>query len=167
MRLIKPFLAVCLIFAASMALGADEAAVRVEPSNLQGPRTLQQQTQTAVIRDYLEAWQSFQAALEQNRAGLLDADFVGTAKDKLTSTIQEQAKLGIHIRYEDRAHDVKIIFYSPDGLSVQLIDKVDYDVQVVDHDKVQASEPVSARYIVVLTPSEVRWRVRVFQAARD
>jgi hypothetical protein len=163
----KPFLAVCLIFAASTALGADEAAVRVEPSNLQGPRTLQQQTQTAVIRDYLEAWQSFRAALEQNRAGLLDSDFVGTAKDKLTGTIQEQAKLGIHIRYEDRAHDVKIIFYSPDGLSVQLIDKVDYDVQVVDHDKVQASEPVSARYIVVLTPSEVRWRVRVFQAARD
>ena len=167
MRLMKPFLAVCLIFAASTALGADEAAVRVEPSNLQGPRTLQQQTQTAVIRDYLEAWQSFRAALEQNHASLLDSDFVGTAKDKLTGTIQEQAKLGIHIRYEDRAHDVKIIFYSPDGLSVQLIDKVDYDVQVVDHDKVQASEPVSARYIVVLTPSEVRWRVRVFQAARD
>lgn len=167
MRLIKPFLAVCLIFAASTALGADEAAVRIEPSNLQGPRTLQQQTQTAVIRDYLEAWQSFRTALEQNRASLLDSDFVGTAKGKLTDTIQEQAKLGIHIRYEDRAHDVKIIFYSPDGLSVQLIDKVDYDVQVVDHDKVQASEPVSARYIVVLTPSEVRWRVRVFQAALD
>ena len=167
MRLIKPFLAVCLVFAASSALGADEAAVRVEPSNLQGPRTLQEQTRTAVIRDYLEAWQSLRAALEQNRAGLLDSDFVGTAKDKLTGTIQEQAKMGVHTRYEDRAHDVKIIFYSPDGLSVQLIDKVDYDVQVVDHDKVQADERVSARYIVVLTPSEVRWRVRVFQAARD
>ena len=61
---------------------------------------------------------------------LLDADFVGAAKDKLAETIQQQAALGIRTRYQDRAHDIQIIFYSPDGLSIELKDKVDYDVQV-------------------------------------
>jgi hypothetical protein len=48
-----------------------------------------------------------------------------------------------------------------------LTDNVDYDVQVVDHDKVTTTQRVSARYIVVLTPAEVRWRVRVFQAVPE
>jgi len=35
---------------------------------------------------------------------------------------------------------------------------------MLDHDKLQTTQQVRARYIVVLTPAEVRWRVRVFQA---
>jgi hypothetical protein len=46
---------------------------------------------------------------------------------------------------------------------VELIDKVEYDVQIIDRDKVKATQRVTGRYIVVLTPAEVRWRVRVFQ----
>jgi hypothetical protein len=56
------------------------------------------------------------------------------------------------------------VYYSPEGLSIQLIDNVEYDVEILDHDKVQTTQRVHARYIVVLTPAEVRWRVRVFQA---
>ena len=103
-------------------------------------------------------------ALDKNDAGLLDQDFIGTARDKLAEGIQQQAALGIHARYQDKSHDIQIVFYSPEGLSIELTDDVQYDVQVLDHDKVQTTQQVRARYIVVLTPAEVRWRVRVFQA---
>jgi hypothetical protein len=159
----KFLLVMCTVFAATFPLRADQSAVRVEPTNLHGPRPLVKQTETAVIRDYLQAWQSVSAALEQNRADLLDRDFVGAAKDKLTDTIQEQARLGLSTRYQDRSHDLQIVYYSPEGLSIQLIDNVEYDVEILDHDKIQTTQRVRARYIVVLTPAEVRWRVRVFQ----
>ena len=163
MTMMKPLLIVFSIFAMPFALLADQAAVRVEPSDLQGPRQLQQQTATAAIRDYLQSWQGLSAALEQNRADLLDPDFVGTARDKLANTVHEQAALGIHTRYRDRSHDLRIVLYSPEGLSIQLIDNVEYDEQVLDQDKVLTTQRVHARYIVVLTPAEMRWRVRIFQ----
>lgn len=153
-----------LMVAMPAALFADEPTVQVEPSNLQRPRPLEKQTETAVIRDYLRSWQSLCAALEQNRPDLLNQNFVGTALDKLTDTMHQQAALGIHTRYLDRAHDLRVVFYSPEGLSIQLIDNCDYDQQVLDHEKVLSTQRVHARYIVVLTPSEVRWRVRILQA---
>lgn len=165
--MIKSLLIGCSLLVATTGFGADQAAVRVEPTNLQSPRHLEKQTEAAVIRDYLQAWQSFDTAFDQNRIELLDRDFVGSAKDKLASTIHEQAKLGIHTRYQDRAHDLQIVFYSPEGLSIQLIDNVEYDVQVLDHDKVQTTQKVKTRYIAVLTPSEVRWRVRIFQSTPE
>ncbi len=151
-----------------MSAGAmAQAAVHVEPVHLQGPRILADQTATAVVKNYIESWQSLKAALEQNRSELLDRDFVGTAKQKLTDTIQQQAKLGMRTTYQDRSHDIQIVFYSPEGLSVELIDNVEYDVQISDKDKVIATQPVHARYVVVMTPTEVRWRVRVLQAAAE
>jgi hypothetical protein len=104
------------------------------------------------------------SALEQNRADLLDADFVGTAKEKLAATVQEQTKLGIQTRYRDTSHDLQLVFYSPEGLSIQLLDTVEYDLQVLDHDKLQTTQHIRAQYVAVLTPTEVRWKVRLFQA---
>lgn len=149
------------------ALLAAQPVVHVEPPHLHGPRQLQDQTATAVVRDYLESWQSLTAALRQNRADLLDRDFVGTAKDKLTDTIHQQAALGIHTRYQDRTHNIQIIFYSPDGLSVQLVDNVEYDERVLDHKKVLSMQHTHTRYTVVMTPAETRWRVRIFQAETE
>jgi hypothetical protein len=165
--MLKPLLILCTVFAAASNYGAAQATVRVEPENLKGPRVLEDQTKTTVIRDYLQAWQGLNAAMGQNRADLLSADFVGTSKDKLADTIEQQAALGIRTRYRDVSHDLQIVFYSPEGLSVELTDKVEYDVEVLDHDKVTATHRVSARYVVVMTPAEVRWRVRVFQAVPD
>jgi hypothetical protein len=161
----KPFPILCAFFTAFSSLGFAQIAVRVESPTLQGPRPLPEQTGTAAIRDYLQSWQSLKAALEQNRTDLLDPAFVGTAKDTLTATIEQQTALGIRTRYQDRSHDIKIVFYSPEGLSIELIDGVEYDVQILDHDGVKTTQHVSARYVIVLTPAEVRWRVRVFQAA--
>ena len=165
--MLKSLLILCIVFNTASSLGAGQASVRVEPANLQGPRPLQEQTGTTAIRDYLQSWESFRAALEQNRADLLDPDFVGIAKERLADTIQKQTTLGIRTRYVDRAHDLQIVFYSPEGLSIELTDNVEYDVQVLDQNKVTMTQRMSARYIVVLTPAEVRWRVRVFQAVPE
>jgi hypothetical protein len=154
-------------FAATVVSMAAQVPVRVAPVHLQGPRTLEEQTQAAVTRDYLQAWQGFHAALEQNRPELLEADFVGTAKDRLTDTIQQQNKLGIRTQYQDSSHDLQILFYSPDGLSIELTDKVEYDVQLIDHEKLLTTQRERVRYIVVLTPAEVRWKVRVFQSVPE
>ena len=160
----NPILIACSICAAMFVFASDQPAVRVEPTDSLGPRTLEKQTKAAVVRDYLEAWGSFSRAFEQNQASHLDADFVGVAREKLEDTIREQAKLGIRTRYRDGAHDIQLIFYSPEGLSIQLVDTVEYDVQILDHEKVLTAEHVRGRYVAVLTPTEVRWKVRVFQA---
>ena len=162
--MVRPLLILCAFVAATSGVGAAQAAVRVEPVHLQGSRVLQEQTQTAVIRNYLQGWETMGAAFDQNRADLLDRDFVGTARDKMAEAIQQQTAAGIHTRYQDKSHDIQIVFYSPEGLSIQLIDNVDYVVQVLNRDKVESTQQVRARYIAVLTPTEVRWRVRVLQA---
>ena len=152
------------LIAAGSVFGAAQSSVRVSQGNYQGPRTIEDQTRNAAIRDYLRSWQGMRDAFEQNRADLLDRDFVGLAKDELASTIQQQTQLGIHTRYQDRSHDVQFLFYSPEGLSIELADNVEYDVEVFDRKHSQAVERVHARYLVVLTPSESRWLVRVIQA---
>lgn len=152
------------IFVVASMTAAAQATVHVEPAHLTGPRELAEQTQQGAIRDYLESWKTMREALNENQPALLNQYFVGTAKDKLTQTIHEQAAQGIRTRYTDKAHDLQIVFYSPEGLSIELQDNVDYEVQVFDHDKSLSTQQVHARYIVVLTPAEVRWRVRVLQA---
>jgi hypothetical protein len=154
----------CVFFATVSTVALAQATVRVEPANLQGPRPLPEQTGAAAIRDYIESWQNLNAAFEQNRTDLLDQAFVGTARDKLAQTIQQQAALGIRTRYQDRSHDIQIVFYSPDGLSIEMIDTAKYDVQILDRGGVKTTQHLNARYVIVMTPAEVRWRVRVFQA---
>jgi len=160
----KPFLIAGSVLATLLVWGSDQPAVRVEPTDSVGPRTLEKQTETAVVRDYLQAWHSLSDALDRNRVDTLNRDFVGTAKEKLVDTIREQAKLGIQTRYQDRKHDIQLVFYSPEGLSIQLVDTVEYDVQLLDHEKPLTTQHVRARYVAVLTPTEVQWKVRVFQA---
>ena len=160
----KAFMTLCAGFATISHSMAAQVAVRVEPMSFQSTHPFPEQSKAAVVRDYLHAWQGLRAALEHNQPELLEADFVGTAKDKLADTVHQQGKLGIRTRYQDRSHDLQILFYSPDGLSIELTDKVEYDVQVIDHDKVISTQRESARYLVVLAPAEVRWRVRIFQS---
>ena len=150
-------------FAFAICGVAAQPTVQVDASQVQGPRQLEEQTKSAAVRGYLQAWQSMSEALAQNRVDALDSDFLGTARDKLADTIAEQAKLGIQTRYQDRSHHIQFVFYSPEGLSIELVDQVEYDVQVSDHDKSISTVPVSTRYVVVLTPSEVSWKVRVMQ----
>lgn len=153
-----------VMLSTSGALAADHGSVQVEPAHLQGPRPLATQTESAVVRDYLQAWQSLGAAMEQNRPELLDENFVGLAKEKLAAAVAEEGKLELHTHYQERTHDIKIVFYSPDGLSIQLVDTIEYEEQLLDQGKVITVQPVHARYVAVLTPTEVQWKVRVLQA---
>ncbi len=165
--MLKSILALCVAFAAIPKSSVAQAIVRVDAAKLEAPRPLNEQTRSAAIRDYLQAWQSMREALAQNRADLLDEDFVGNAKDELATRVRDQTALGISTRYQDRSHNIQLLFYSPDGLSIELADTTEYDVQVFNHGKLLATDPEHARYIVVLTPSEVRWRVRILQRASE
>jgi hypothetical protein len=129
-----------------------------------GPRVLETQTRASVERDYLLAWQSLGRALSENRPDLLNEYFVGLAKDKLADTIREQQKAGIQTIYGDPTHDFAVVFYSPDGLSIQLLDKVSYRMEVRDHGRALGSGQVSSRYVAVMTPTETKWKVRILQA---
>ena len=162
--MLKSLFMISAFTTALSAFAADQPTVHVEQPHLQGPRELQQQTAKAVVQDYLDAWQSMGKALDQNRPDLLDRDFTGAAKDKLAATIKEQSAAGVRTAYRDSSHDVQILFYSPEGLSIQLSDNVEYELQLSSGGKSIGTQQVKTRYIVVLTPSEVRWRVRIFQA---
>ena len=160
----RRLLTVACAFALAVPLLADQPSVQVQPPDLHGSRPVEERTGQAVVRDYLESWQKFGAALDQNQATLLDPDFVGTAREKLAATIAAQQKMGIHTHYEAASHNLQIVFYSPQGSSIQLIDDVEYDEQVVNNSAVLATQHMKARYLVVMTPAERRWKVRVFQA---
>jgi hypothetical protein len=162
--MIMRLLAVTCALTLPMFAATDQPSVHIQLPQLGGSRPLEKQTETSVIKDYLQSWTALESALDQNKASLLDAYFVGTARGKLGNTIDEQMRLAIHTRYVEHAHDLQIVFYSPEGLSIQMIDTVDYDEQVLDHDKILATKRMKKRYLVVLTPAEVRWRVRILQA---
>lgn len=147
---------------ASFAFG--EASVRVEPIENVGPRTLEKQTAEKLVHDYLEAWQSLGAAFEQNRPAELDTSFIGVAREKLEAAIHQQQAAGIQTRYMDRSHDLKFAFYSSEGLSIELFDTVVYDIALLDHQRVVGVRHLRSRYVVVFTPTEVRWKVRFLQA---
>ena len=82
------------ICATLLLTGFQQPAVQVDPDS-GGPRNLEAQTRAAVVRDYLQAWKSLNGALQENRADLLDASFVGIAKEKLTDTVREQQALSM------------------------------------------------------------------------
>lgn len=153
------------ILAVVLLSASTEPTLRVAPMDSVGPREVEDQTRTSVIRDYLQGWKMMGEALSQNRADLLDSTFVGKAKEKLASTIQEQQKLGLQTSYQAKSHDIKVVFYSPEGLSLQLLDDVEYDVDVRKGGQSIGSNHVRARYVAVLSPTETKWKVRILQGA--
>jgi len=154
-------LAVLVLFA-SLAVAQDLPSVQLNTNNVTG-KQLEDLTQKAVARDYAKAWSTFAKAMETNNADLVDGDFVGVAADKLTAGIEQQAKSGLHQRYVDHGHKVDVLFYSPDGTSMQLRDTTQLEVQLLEGDKVLHSDNVTRQYISLMTPTEVRWKVRVLQ----
>ena len=159
--------AICVIlFPVLASLAIAEANVRVDASMPASPRPLEPRTEHAAVQDYLQSWTAMDSAFRQNRADLLGQDFVGGAMKQISNTIKEQSALGIQTRYRDISHDIRFLFYSPEGMSIEFTDLVKFDVQVFDHGRLISSKTESTRYLVVMTPSEVRWSIRVFQAVQ-
>jgi hypothetical protein len=144
-----------------LAASAPEVSLSVQNA---APRQVEDTTQRAVARDYAAAWQAMADALDRNQASLLQANFAGTALDKLTASIGDQRKAGLHQRFVDKGHRVEAVFYSQEGSAIELQDTVQLEVQLMDGDKVIHSEDASVRYIALLTAAENSWKVRVLQA---
>lgn len=162
--MLKTALISVLLFQGSTLFAASPAQVSIDPNVPTAPRTLEPQTEHAAVRDYLQSWQAMQSAFAQNRPDLLSEYFVGEAMDKLTGTIKQQSALGMRTHYQDLSHKIQFLFYSPEGLSIEFIDEVKIELQVFDRGHLVATHHETARYLVMMSPSEVRWRVRVFQA---
>src|SRR5215475_5466193 len=96
-----------LVLAVLLCRGYDKPAVSVSPMGSIGPRPVGEQTRVGVVRDYLKAWESLDDAFAAKRPEMLDAYFVGLAKDRLAGTIREQRILGIETLYRDRAHNIQ------------------------------------------------------------
>jgi hypothetical protein len=158
-----------LIFTAVLLAGLMCAAqestlpsVRLDAGNLVG-KPLEDLTGQALARDYARAWQTLAVAFDKNQPDSIDRDFVGVAADKLSAAVSMQAKAGLHRRYVDRGHQVEALFYSPDGTSVELRDTARFEVQYMDGEKVLHTENGTRTYIALMSPTEVRWKVRVLQ----
>ncbi len=148
----------------SMFGAAPQKGPRVQLDTSQAsPRDVEDQTKDSIARDYGKAWQTLEQALEENRPDLISADFVGYAQDRWIQTVRAQKTSELSRRIIDQGHHAQVIFYSPDGSAMQLRDTAQLEIQYRDGDKVIHSEKVSAQYIVLMTPAENSWKVRVLQ----
>jgi hypothetical protein len=124
---------------------------------------MEELTRQKIVHDYSAAWQTLTTGLEQNRAELLNDYFTGFARKELGETIADQAATAIHRHYVDHGHKLEAIFYSPDGGVIQLQDDAEYEVEIFDGAKLIHGEKMTARFLVLMTPSADRWMVRLLQ----
>ena len=127
-----------------------------------GPRAIEELTSKTITRDYANAWKSMAEALDKNRPDLLDGYFTGFAKDNLAQLIAQQKQTGVHIHYDDRGHKLDALFYSPSGDAMQLRDRAQLGIEVLDGGKVIHNEQANMQYLVLMTPGADRWLVRDF-----
>jgi len=153
-----------LIAAATPVLAAETGfAVNLDTSQAQ-PRHVEETTMTSVQRDYGHAWQTMAAAMEENNTGLLGSDFVGLAKEQLLQVISEQGKSGLKRRYIDHGHQVRVVFYSPDGSAMELHDTVRLEIQLLDGNKIVYSDQGTFHFLALMTPAENSWKVRLLES---
>ena len=131
------------------------------------PREIEQRTGEMITKDYAQAWQDFGACMDSNRTDLLNDYFTGEAKLRLTLLISDQRKSGIRTQYEDHGHEVKAVFYSPDGGEMQLEDLAQLEIQVFDGQKIIYSSTTPQKYLVLMTPGADRWYVRSLEPVGD
>jgi len=137
-------------------------SVSVDAAHAQ-PRQIEETTVAALQRDYGLAWRTLARAWEENHPELLNAAFVGIAKDKLTQAINDQAQHGLRRRTIDRGHKLQIVFYSLDGSAIEMQDTARLEIQWLDGSKVVHSEQSTLYYLVLMSPGENSWKVRALQ----
>lgn len=136
--------------------------VKIDTSQAK-PRDVEEQTEQSIVRDYGKAWQTLEQALENNRADLLSANFAGIARDRWGATVAAQSKAGMSRKVVDRGHQLQVVFYSVEGSALEFKDTAQFDIQYLDGGKVIHSERVTGHYIVLMTPAENSWKVRILQ----
>jgi hypothetical protein len=124
------------------------------------PRPIEELTGTKIATHYAQAWSQLASALDSSRSDGLGEEFTGFAKERLTRRIAEQNKTGVHVHIVDHGHQLKAVFYSTDGSSMQLIDRADLEIQTFDGGKLLDSQSAPHEYVVLMTPGADRWYVR-------
>jgi hypothetical protein len=127
------------------------------------PRPVEEATALAIQRDYTQAWQSLVSALEENRAEMLDENFTGGARQQWQDAIHAQQQNGLSRRIVDHGHRLRGRFYSLDGSALEAVDTADLEIQYREGSKLLFSERIQAHYLVLLTPAENSWKVRILQ----
>jgi hypothetical protein len=160
-RLIKAasFLVAACVLTAGQSAPAVRPDVRLDADGL-APRQIEDLTGTAIVRSYASAWREMESAFASNQAGRVQEEFVGFAKDRLMRRIGEQRQAGVHVRIVDRGHQLKAVFYSTDGASMQLLDRAQLEIQTFDGNTLLDTQNAPHEYIVLMTPGADRWYVR-------
>ena len=156
-------LCAAVVFDLRASASNERPRVQLNADNI-GPRQIEDLTSKSVPRDYSLAWQTMEQALKENRTDLLDGYFTGFEKEELTERVKSQSESGLETRYTDRGHQLDAIFYAPAGDAMELRDRAQLEVEVLDGGKVVYQEPVNLEYIVIMTPGADRWLVRQMQA---
>lgn len=146
----------------AFAAAAPPAGVTLKAEGAQ-PRALEDSTRDAIVRDYANAWSALVAGLGNNDVNALDRGLVGFARDQFAQAIAQQKQSGLKVRYLDRGHQLEAVFYSPDGSAMQLRDTAQLTRELLDGDKVVKREDLTARYYVLMSVAEDRWKLRALQ----
>jgi len=157
-------MAAIVLLAPEYSAGADAAPHVVLNTSKVGPRSMESQTETVILRDYKFAWTSLEQALESNSTAPISGLFAGTANTWLTNLVAGQRSSGLSSRYLNQNHKVEGVFYAPEGDMLELHDTADYDLQIFDGGKTIHDEHVVVHYVVLMTPGADRWVIRQFQA---
>jgi hypothetical protein len=154
-----------LLFGSPLHSYAADNSVRVQLYvKKAAPRAVEDLTESAILRDYRIAWMSMSRALESNSSEFLEGAFAGDAKNLLVQTVTSQQQSQLSRRYADQNHQVEAVFYAPEGDVMELHDTAQYQLEIVDGDKIIREERVTVHYIVLMTPAADRWVVRQLQA---
>jgi hypothetical protein len=164
-HLLFGLLAALVAAVAPLLLSAAETGFTVVLDTSQAqPRHVEETTMASVQRDYSHAWRAMATAMEENKIGLLGGDFVGLAKEQLSQAIAEQNKSGLKRRYIDHGHQVRVVFYSPDGSAMELHDTVRLEIQWLDGNKVVYRDQGTFHFLALMTPAENSWKVRLLES---
>lgn len=153
--------AVFMLSARVLAVG-QSPQVHLDAEGL-APRSIEELTGTTIAHHYAQAWSDLASALESNRAGGLGEEFTGFAKDRLAHRVKDQQQTGVHVRIVDHGHQLKALFYSTDGASMQLLDRAQLEMQTFDGNNLIDTQNAMHEYMVLMTPGADRWYVRELQ----
>lgn len=151
-----------IICAGAPAAGAPSVELSIIGA---GPRQMEPTLQQSIPRDYVKAWQVLSTALEEGNPKLLDQYWVGVARDKFQRLVDDESRAGIQIRYTDISHKLQAVFYPSDGAALLLYDNVQLEMKVLRSTRVIHTQTMGMRYLVLMTPAQDRWVVRVLQEA--
>lgn len=127
------------------------------------PRAVEDTTAAAIERDYAYAWKSLVSALDANHPELLNENFTGIAREHWQQAIDLQRQNGLSRHIIDHGHSLRVTFYSLDGSALQAEDIADLEIEYRDGSKVLSSERIKSRYLVLLTPAENSWKIRILE----